>query len=264
MEQPSCCSGRSLSRMQGNLETQGERCLRPAFVLLASCVSLFAQRSEPTFDVASIKPSPAIDTTHGSQSYDIPPHLLFRLNRLSEDRFHLVATIPKGTTTTQFRLMLQNLLAERFKLKVHRDSRDMSMFRLLVVPDGPKLKEHVEGTAAVKEGTPLRISAPVIYYKGQGKTLADFASSLEGQLHKPVTRPIRFPRFGNPIRVPRKRLALRSRESRWLYVNKGLDVDVHLGERHLDLVFAEAPLHCKKYVAFKLRQVVRLQQRPNS
>jgi uncharacterized protein (TIGR03435 family) len=42
------------------------------------------------------------------------------------------ATRAQRTTTTQFRLMLQNLLAERFKLKVHRDSRDMSMFRLLV------------------------------------------------------------------------------------------------------------------------------------
>jgi uncharacterized protein (TIGR03435 family) len=50
-----------------------------------------------------------------------------------------------------------------------------------------KVEEHVEGAAAVKEGSPLRVSAPVIYYKGQGKTLADFASLLEGQLHKPVT-----------------------------------------------------------------------------
>jgi hypothetical protein len=33
------------------------------------------------------------------------------------------------------------------------------MFRLLVAPGRPKLKEHIEGAAALKEGSPLRMDA---------------------------------------------------------------------------------------------------------
>jgi uncharacterized protein (TIGR03435 family) len=52
--------------------------------------------------------------------------------RLPEDRFHVIATIPPGTTKDLFHRMLQNLLAERFKLAVHRESREMEAFRLVV------------------------------------------------------------------------------------------------------------------------------------
>ena len=39
--------------------------------------------------------------------------------------------------------MLQNLLAERFKLAVHRETREMQTFRLVVADGGLKVKPYV-------------------------------------------------------------------------------------------------------------------------
>src|ERR1035438_5651264 len=50
------------------------------------------------------------------------------------------ATIPPNTTKDQFRLMLQNLLAERFHLKLHHQAQARSGYELTVAPGGPKLK----------------------------------------------------------------------------------------------------------------------------
>jgi uncharacterized protein (TIGR03435 family) len=84
--------------------------------------------------------------------------------------------------------MLQNLLAERFKLTVHRESRELQTFRLVVAPGGPKLKAHIEGSPlGIDDGSSIKNRMPGFYYKIQGKTVADFAKVVEGQLRKPVT-----------------------------------------------------------------------------
>ena len=55
--------------------------------------------------------------------------------------FDIVATMPVGATTEQFRTMLQNLLIERFKLKYHFESKDADVFELAIAKGGPRLKE---------------------------------------------------------------------------------------------------------------------------
>jgi uncharacterized protein (TIGR03435 family) len=57
-----------------------------------------------------------------------------------EDRFDIVATMANGTTKEQFRTMLQNLLAERFKLQIHREQKTISFYSLTVGKGGAKLK----------------------------------------------------------------------------------------------------------------------------
>lgn len=47
-----------------------------------------------------------------------------------------------GTTEDQFRLILQNLLAERFGLKVHRESRSVPGYELGTAPGGPRLSQR--------------------------------------------------------------------------------------------------------------------------
>ena len=59
---------------------------------------------------------------------------------LDTEHFEIIATMPPSTTKEQFRIMLQNLLAERFKLAIHRDSKDLPMYSLVVNKGGPKLK----------------------------------------------------------------------------------------------------------------------------
>ena len=57
------------------------------------------------------------------------------------DKFDVVATLPAGTSREQFRLMMQNLLAERFALRVHRERKEVPAYALVPAKNGPKLKE---------------------------------------------------------------------------------------------------------------------------
>jgi uncharacterized protein (TIGR03435 family) len=60
-----------------------------------------------------------------------------------DERFTIQAKAEDPTNVTQGQLleMLQTLLAERFKLKFHRQSREVPGFALVVARNGPKLQE---------------------------------------------------------------------------------------------------------------------------
>lgn len=59
---------------------------------------------------------------------------------LDSDRFDISAKIPRGTTAAQFRLMLQSLLADRFKMTIHRESRELPVYALVVSKGGPAMR----------------------------------------------------------------------------------------------------------------------------
>jgi uncharacterized protein (TIGR03435 family) len=59
---------------------------------------------------------------------------------LSDQGFKLEAKVPDGTPKEQLNAMLQSLLEERFGLKVHRDTRTVQGFALVVGKKGPTLK----------------------------------------------------------------------------------------------------------------------------
>jgi uncharacterized protein (TIGR03435 family) len=52
-----------------------------------------------------------------------------------------VAKIPEGATKEQVKVMLQNLLAERFKLTLHRETKELPVYALVVGVKGPRLKD---------------------------------------------------------------------------------------------------------------------------
>jgi uncharacterized protein (TIGR03435 family) len=58
---------------------------------------------------------------------------------LDRDEFDLVAKIPEGATKEDFRVMLRNLLIERFHIKLHIESRDFPAFELVLAKGGTKL-----------------------------------------------------------------------------------------------------------------------------
>ena len=64
--------------------------------------------------------------------------------------FDVVANVPPGATRDQANLMLQNLLADRFQLKVHRSTREPPVYALVVARNGPKLKVSVDDPDAPK------------------------------------------------------------------------------------------------------------------
>ncbi|MDR3698073.1 MAG: TIGR03435 family protein [Candidatus Sulfopaludibacter sp.] len=60
---------------------------------------------------------------------------------LNSQRFDVVAKIPPGTTKEQYRLMIQKLLTDRFKMTFHREEKEHAAYALVVGKGGPKFKE---------------------------------------------------------------------------------------------------------------------------
>ena len=52
-----------------------------------------------------------------------------------------MAKLPEGANKDQVPEMLQALLADRFKLTIHRDTKDHAVYALIVGKSGPKMKE---------------------------------------------------------------------------------------------------------------------------
>jgi uncharacterized protein (TIGR03435 family) len=123
---------------------------------------------QPTFDAASLKPSSA--TTRGG-GFNAPPGRLGVKNQslrelikfafnihdyqftggpgwIDGDRYDIAASTGGESTMAQKRLMLQSLLAERFGLGVHHDTKDISGYALIVAKGGPKFQ-----TAKTDEGS---------------------------------------------------------------------------------------------------------------
>lgn len=60
-------------------------------------------------------------------------------------RFDVVAKVPAGATSDQVPRMLQNLLADRFQLRMHREERSISIYALEQAKSGLRIKPSPEG-----------------------------------------------------------------------------------------------------------------------
>jgi uncharacterized protein (TIGR03435 family) len=74
-------------------------------------------------------------------AYNVPQRQISGPGWLNLERFDIVAKSSSPASEMQLRLMLQTLLADRFKLALHRESKEMSVFVLLVGKGGHKLSE---------------------------------------------------------------------------------------------------------------------------
>jgi uncharacterized protein (TIGR03435 family) len=80
------------------------------------------------------------------------------------DRFDIDAKAEGEATLTktQYKQMLQTLLADRFRLKVHRETKEMPVYALVAGKGGPKLKESVAEkfslTMRGTQGVAIRVS----------------------------------------------------------------------------------------------------------
>jgi uncharacterized protein (TIGR03435 family) len=138
---------------------------------------------------------------------------------LDSERYDIVAKVPRGATKEQFMGMLQNLLAERFKLTLHREKKDLPMYALVVGKNGPKLKESVDDAApkasgpaaddalagaamrkltmgregfpvlppgAGRAGTMISLTSGNAHMAANGQSMAGLAEMLSNQLDLPV------------------------------------------------------------------------------
>lgn len=85
---------------------------------------------------------------------------------LGSDRYDVVATLAPGTTKEQFRAMLQRLLAERFELVVHHETRGVPGYALVVAMRAASRRSSRRGRrirlprGRAPQRVPLRLRRP--------------------------------------------------------------------------------------------------------
>lgn len=107
-----------------------------------------------------------VTTAYNVKSYQITGPAESQLN---SDRYDISARIAPGATKEQYRQMLQNLLAERFHLVLHHESKEFSGYELAIAKGGSKLKEASPEDAAydpAKDTTPRTGGPPQRDAKG--------------------------------------------------------------------------------------------------
>jgi uncharacterized protein (TIGR03435 family) len=136
------------------------------FVMVSGVSLAQPAAGSPSFEVASIKPAAPmehgrvmvrmggdpgrIDYTNVSlkdvltRAYGVKRHQINGPSWLDSERFDITAKIPEGVSRDQIPVMLQNLMAERFKMTAHKETKDQPVYALIVGKNGPKLKKASE------------------------------------------------------------------------------------------------------------------------
>ena len=83
-----------------------------------------------------------------TRAYDIKAYQLTRQPGWTRPASTFPRESPAGASKEQFRLMMQNLLAERFKLAIHRDQKEMQVYEMVVAKGG--LEGEGVGTRAAE------------------------------------------------------------------------------------------------------------------
>jgi uncharacterized protein (TIGR03435 family) len=180
-------------------------------VLLIAAAPLAAQQKPLSFEVTSVKPSQSQDfrtmrnqlsggritlTTMPlallvAQAYNLPFQSM-RLTGLPQwafrETFDIEAkaaddVIPPGLDPNErnarMRLLLQSLLADRFKMAIHRESKEMPFYAVLVGKGGPKMpKASIEEKDCVENPTGDQIPCHR-FMGGMGRGLHAKAANLD-------------------------------------------------------------------------------------
>jgi uncharacterized protein (TIGR03435 family) len=136
--------------------------------VLALC-GLFGQTAPPAFEVASVKT--AAPQTDGNRfvrmggdagrvdyanvslkqvlakAYDVKSYQVTGPSWLDTERYDIVAKVPDGVAKEQIPAMLQALLAERFHMSIHRESKEQSVYAIVVGKGELKLKKYDENAS---------------------------------------------------------------------------------------------------------------------
>jgi uncharacterized protein (TIGR03435 family) len=195
-----------------------------AVVFAFMCIVVAQPQAPAEFEVASVRPNNSGSGSSSSRSrngrYESTNEAILQLVRsafevreyqiigpewLKVDRYDIRAKAPDGVPDNQIPSMLQSLLADRFKMKFHRETRELPILALLVAKDGPKLIPATEADfAAPDSGTAPRASLGSTAASGAGGSASEVASgarlstmhsigtlaSFAGSLSRNVDRPV--------------------------------------------------------------------------
>lgn len=195
-----------------------------AFTCLLWCCSALAQQpapaAKPEFEVASIKPSPPMPmgkvmigmNSDGGMlrytnvslkecirtAYRVKDFQVQGPDWIGSDRFDIVAKLPEGASNDQIPEMLQALLADRFKLTLHKETKEHAVYALVTGKNGPKLKPaEVEARPRENEGgmkagpgrrnaMMMRMSPGGMHLKAPDADLSNLADMLSHFTERPV------------------------------------------------------------------------------
>jgi uncharacterized protein (TIGR03435 family) len=159
-------------------------------LLSLALVAVPGQAQTPTeFEVASVKIAASQDSSRGFntlltggpgsstperitytnatlkmilvQAYGLKAFQISGPDWIESERYDITARVPAGVTREQFRLMLQDLLAKRFLLKVRHEPREQQVYTLSVAKNGPKIQPSREPAPAQTESSPAATGSPL-------------------------------------------------------------------------------------------------------
>jgi uncharacterized protein (TIGR03435 family) len=174
---------------------------------LAAACAAFGDTGKIAFEVASIKPaqpSPAgqmrIDMRadagmlrYTNVSLKEMIRVAYRVKEfqvrgpdwIGSARFDVVAKLPAGASQEQIPEMLQDLLSERFKLAVHRETKEHPIYALVAAKSGPKLK--AAGKGPMGRGAMMMMVDPNgVHLKAASATLTVLAEMISRFSERPV------------------------------------------------------------------------------
>ncbi len=182
--------------------------MKHAVFAIALLTATAAAGQTPSFEAASVKPAPP-EAGRGmriqmggdpgrvnyrnvnlkqliTKAYGVKDYQVSGPSWIDTERYNVTATMPEKTPKETVELMLQNLLAERFQLKLHRETKEAPVYALIVAKGGPKLKKS-EVAAALAGGGPGRgIRMGPGKLEGNGMDMGFFTDVLSTLVGRPV------------------------------------------------------------------------------
>ena len=170
---------------------------------------LRAQEPKPAFDVASVKPAGdtrlvdfritggKLVSTNWSLAQLVRQAYAVQFYQVTggpawfdSDRFNIEGDSPGEPSREQMMDMLRTLLEDRFKLKVHREIKEGTVYALTVGKNGHKLKpanpEDQSFLRTFRKTPPTEVG--VSYYRqGQNASLAQLTEALSAIVRAPVS-----------------------------------------------------------------------------
>ena len=179
-------------------------------LIAAAAFPLTARQAAPTFEVASVKRAPPPQPVNRVVQQVSPPGTFNRITNVAvliqfgydlqdyqvvggpswvrEDRFDVAARAGRDVPWEELRLMVQSLLAERFKLVAHTEQREMSAYALVLARAdkrfGPGLKKNDDECKRLVE-QPRNVPAGAVRVAGC-ESMAAFAAGASRQMGAPV------------------------------------------------------------------------------
>src|SRR5262249_35276906 len=116
------------------------------------------------------------------QAYDLAHFQVSAPDSVYTRRYDIMATSGTPVSGPEMRVLLRNLLIERFHLATHWEDRPQSIFRLTTLPNGPKMKASDGGFAVpnspLQDGNAMQLNGPM--------TMRQLAERLSGFAGRPV------------------------------------------------------------------------------